>query len=328
MKISIIIPVYNSSLTLKECLGAIFDSTFKNFEVIVVSDNSSDNSVDIAKEYQCKIIELPQNRGPGFARNSGAFEATGDVLLFIDSDVIIEKEALNCLDSKFSDKEVNVIQGIYSHEPKYKNIATQYQQSFYCYYSWHTSIKYTSSLITNCFAIRRKIFIDLKGFNTNIKRATSEDEEFGYVLINKGYKILILRELNVEHRVNYNLKHFIKKKFYTYIEVMKEYLRNKTYVKKIKQTNYAKVLAGIVILGLIILTAIGTIIFLNKTILYIFLTLNIAFLLLHTGFMKFVGRTKGLAKALGVMAVCYIDTFLMLLGLLFGSLSYLFGKKY
>ena len=44
--------------------------------------------------------------------------------------------------------------------------------------------------------------------------------------------------------------------------------------------------------------------------------------------MKFVGRTKGLAKALGVMAVCYIDTFLMLLGLLFGSLSYLFGKKY
>ena len=109
---------------------------------------------------------------------------------------------------------------------------------------------------------------------------------------------------------------------------MKEYLRNKTYVKKIKQTNYAKVLAGIVILGLIILTAIGTIIFLNKTILYIFLTLNIAFLLLHTGFMRFVGRTKGLTKVFGVVAVCYIDTFLMLVGLLYGSLSYFFGKKY
>ena len=112
------------------------------------------------------------------------------------------------------------------------------------------------------------------------------------------------------------------------MDVMKEYLRNKTYVKKIKQTNYSKVLVGIVILGLIILAAIGTIVFLNKTILFIFLILNIIFLLLHTGFMKFVGRTKGLAKALGVMAVCYIDTFLMLLGLLFGSLSYLFGKKY
>ena len=109
---------------------------------------------------------------------------------------------------------------------------------------------------------------------------------------------------------------------------MREYLRNKTYFEKIKQTNYSKVLAGIVILGLIILTAIGTIIFLNETILYIFLTLNIAFLLLHTGFMRFVGRTKGLTKAFGVVAVCYIDTFLMLVGLLYGSLSYFFGKKY
>ena len=109
---------------------------------------------------------------------------------------------------------------------------------------------------------------------------------------------------------------------------MKEYLRNKTYVKKIKQTNYSKVLGGIVILGLIILTAIGTIIFLNETILYIFLTLNIAFLLLHTGFMRFVGRAKGFTKAFGAMAVCYIDTFLMLTGLLYGSLSYFFGKKY
>ena len=328
MKISIIIPVYNSSLTLKECLGAIFDSTFKNFEVIVVSDNSSDNSVDIAKEYQCKIIELPQNRGPGFARNSGAFEATGDVLLFIDSDVIIEKEALNCLDSKFSDKEVNVIQGIYSHEPKYKNIATQYQQSFYCYYSWHTSIKYTSSLITNCFAIRRKIFIDLKGFNTNIKRATSEDEEFGYVLINKGYKILILRELNGEHRINYNLKKLIKRNFAIYVDTIKSYLRNKTYVHKVKQTNYWQVLIGIPLLGLIILGIAAIFLFPNKLVWFTFLSLNVIYILLHLGFIKFVTSTKGSTKAFGIIMLCYLDTFIMLTSILYGSLTYFFKKKY
>ena len=82
MKISIIIPVYNSSLTLNECLGAIFNSSFKNFEVIIVSDNSPDNSVMIAKKYQCKIIELPKNQGPAFARNSGAQAAAGDILFF------------------------------------------------------------------------------------------------------------------------------------------------------------------------------------------------------------------------------------------------------
>ena len=328
MKISIIIPVYNSSLTLKECLEAIFNSNFKNFEVIVISDNSTDNSVGIAKQYQCKIIELSENKGPAFARNEGAKISEGDILLFVDSDVIIKKDALNYLSEKFLQNEIDAIQGIYSHEPTYKSIITQYQMSYNCYYIWPENKKYASTLSTCCLAIRKKIFLNLKGFNVNFKRPSAEDEEFGYFLIAKGYKILILRELKVEHRINYNLKHFIKKKFYIYIDVMKEYLRNKTYFEKIKQTNYSKVLAGIVILGLIILTAIGTIIFLNETILYIFLTLNIAFLLLHTGFMRFVGRTKGLTKAFGVVAVCYIDTFLMLVGLLYGSLSYFFGKKY
>ncbi len=328
MKISIIIPVYNSSLTLKECLGAVLDSSFKNFEVIIVSDNSPDNSVVIARQHQCKIIELPKNKGPAFARNRGAQVSAGDILLFIDSDVIIKNDALNYLNDMFFQNEIDAIQGIYSHKPTYESIATQYQMSYNCYYIWPKNKKYASTLSTCCLAIRKKIFLNLKGFNTNIKRASAEDEEFGYLLIDKGYKILISRELNVEHRVNYNIRHFIKKKFYTYIDVMKEYLRNKTYVKKIKQTNYAKVLAGIVILGLILLPAIGTIIFLNKTILFIFLILNITFLLLHTGFMRFVGRTKGLTKAFGVVAVCYIDTFLMLVGLLYGSLSYFFGKKY
>ena len=212
MKISIIIPVYNSSLTLKECLEAIFNSNFKNFEVIVISDNSTDNSVGIAKQYQCKIIELPENKGPAFARNEGAKISEGDILLFVDSDVIIKKDALNYLSEKFLQNEIDAIQGIYSHEPTYKSIITQYQMSYNCYYIWPENKKYASTLSTCCLGIRKKIFLNLKGFNVNFKRPSAEDEEFGYFLIDKGYKILILRELNVEHRVNYNLKHFIKKK--------------------------------------------------------------------------------------------------------------------
>ena len=328
MKISIVIPVYNASLTLKECLDAIFNSNYKNFEVIIVSDNSSDNSVEIAKQYQCKVIELPQNKGPAFARNSGAQEAKGDILLFIDSDVIIDKEALNSLADKFSDSDVNVIQGIYSHEPKYKNITTQYQQSFYCYYSWHADLKYTSSLITNCFAIRRKIFIELKGFNTNIRGATCEDEEFGYKLIEKGYKILILRQLIGEHRVNYNLQRLIKRNFAIYIDTTKSYLRNKTYIKKVKQTNYWKVLAGIAVFGLIILSISGIILFSSKVNWNIFLVLNFMFLLLHSGFIKFVLNTKGFTKALGVTSMCYLDAFIMLTSLLYGCLSYFLKRKF
>ena len=328
MKISIVIPVYNASLTLKECLGAIFDSSFKDFEVIVVSDKSTDNSVEIAKQYQCKIIELSENRGPGFARNSGAKVANGEILLFIDSDVIIDKEALNSLKNKFSEPGVNIIQGIYSHEPTYKSIFTQYQQSFYCYYSWDTNIKYTSSLITNCFAIRKKIFLDLKGFNTGIKGATCEDEEFGYVLIEKGYKILILRELKGEHRVNYSLMKLIKRNFAIYIDTTKSYLRNKTYVNKVKQSNYWKVLTGIPVSGLIFLSLVSIILVSDKAILNTFMILNIIFIFLHLGFIKFVSKTKGLIKGLGIMLICYLDAFIMLTSVLYGGLSYFLKRKY
>ena len=328
MKISIIIPVYNSAQTLKECLDAIFSFDLKNFEVIVVSDNSPDNSLEITKKYPCEIVELPQNNGPAFARNKGAQVATGDILFFVDSDVILKQDALNHLSKNFLSEDVNAIQGIYSHKPTYKSISTQYQMSYNCYYIWPEDKKYATTLSTCCFAIRKKLFNEFKGFNTNIKRASAEDEEFGYSLIDKGYKILILRELNVEHRVNYSVKHFIKKKFYTYIDVMKEYLRNKTYLKKIKQKNYLSVLMGIPILALTIFALFLFIFLKNKAFLIIFILLNIVFLLLHMRFMKFVRFSKGLPKAIGTILICYIDTFLMLTGLLYGSLSYFLGRKY
>ena len=328
MKISIIIPAYNASSTLKECLDAIFVSIFKDFEVILVSDNSTDDTVKIAKEYKCKIIELKENKGPAFARNKGAEIAKGDILVFIDSDVIIDKGSISSVVDQFLNKETNVIQGIYSHEPTYKNLPTQYQQSFYCYYSWHTSIKYTSSLITNCFAIRKNIFEEVHGFNTNIKGATSEDEEFGYVLLEKGYKIIILREFNGEHRVNYNLKKIIKRNFAIYTDTTKSYLRNKTYLKKVRQSNYWNILIGILVFGLIGLTLSAIILFSIKSIWSAFLFLNLVFISLHFGFFKFVSKTKGIRKGIGILAFCYLDAFIMLSTVLYGSLSYFFKRKY
>mgnify|MGYP001301866542 CR=1 FL=1 len=327
MKISVIIPVYNASLTLKECLDSVFESNYKNFEVIVVSDFSSDNSIEIAKNYKCKIIELDENKGPAFARNKGAEESQGDILLFLDSDVIINKNSLDLVSEKFSSKDVNAIQGIYSHEPNYKYLATQFYQSYLCYYVWPEDKKYATTLVTACFGIRKKIFMELKGFDTKMKKATCEDEQFGYVLINKGYKILILRNLQVEHRVNYNTTKFIKRRFAQDFDRIKFYLREKTYTNKIKQTNYSKVIFGIPIIGLILLTFIANIFFSNKMIVLIFLILNIFYILLHIGFLRFVSNTKGIKNVAGILMMFYLDTFLMLMAVTFGSLNFFLSKE-
>jgi len=326
--ISVIIPSYNSASTIKDCLDGIFSNKFKNFEVIVVSDKSTDDSTDIAKKYNCRIIELEENKGPAFARNTGANSASGDILLFLDSDCIIKNDALMNIDEIFKNEKANVIQGVYSHKPNYKSINTQYQQSFYCYYTWQENLDYTDSLTSMYFALKKETFIECGGFNINIKYATAEDEEFGYALINKGYKISISRKLSVEHKVNYTLLKFIKRNFKAYIDTVRMHLRNKSYTTKAKQKNYSNTLIGIPIIGLIMLTLLLIVFYPSNIYFYIFFTLNIIFLWLHFRFINFVKKTKGALKAFRIIPICYLDTFLMLLGTLYGSIIYFLGKKY
>ena len=327
MKISIIIPVYNSSSTLKECLDSIFSSTFKDYEVIVVSGNSTDDSIKIAKQFQIKIIELPENKGPALARNKGSQAAQGDIILFLDSDVIINKNSLSLIIDKFSLAEVNAIQGIYSHEPNYKYLATQFYQSYLCYYVWPENKKYATTLVTGCFAIRKEIFNKFGGFDVNIENASCEDEKFGYSLIEKGYKILILRDLQVVHRVNYNVINFIKRRLTQEFDRIKFYLREKTYTNKIKQTNYSRVIIGIPVLGLILLTVLSTFFYSNNIIWYSFVILNLIYVSLHLGFLKFVTSNKGFKKAFGLLFMFYLDTFLMIIALSFGLISFFILKK-
>lgn len=92
-KFSIIVPVYNVEKYIKKCLDSIFKQTFKDFEVIVVNDGTKDNSMDIVRKYNVKIIEQ-ENKGLSEARNTGVKNAKGEYLVFVDSDDYIEKDLL------------------------------------------------------------------------------------------------------------------------------------------------------------------------------------------------------------------------------------------
>lgn len=98
MKFSIIVPSYNSFEYLDKCLTSIFSSTYKNFEVIFVNDGSTDNTEEKIKKYMNEydnIIYIKQeNKGLSEARNEGVKKATGDYILFVDSDDYIENELL------------------------------------------------------------------------------------------------------------------------------------------------------------------------------------------------------------------------------------------
>ena len=88
-KVSVIIPVYNSSKYVLECLNSVLNQTYKNLEIIVIDDKSTDNSVEIIetiKDKRIKLIKQEKNLGVALTRNRGIEEATGSYLCFIDSD--------------------------------------------------------------------------------------------------------------------------------------------------------------------------------------------------------------------------------------------------
>lgn len=95
-KISIIVPIYNSENDLDQCIESIVNQTYKNLEIILVNDGSTDNSVNICKNWEANdsriILIDKQNEGVAKTRNEGLKIATGDYIGFVDHDDFIEPE--------------------------------------------------------------------------------------------------------------------------------------------------------------------------------------------------------------------------------------------
>lgn len=101
MKISVIVPVYNSEKYIKKCILSVIKQTYKNWELILIDDGSKDRSVQIIDELskrdnRIRVIHQ-KNSGPGIARNRGIEEANGDFVVFLDSDDFLDEEYFTLL---------------------------------------------------------------------------------------------------------------------------------------------------------------------------------------------------------------------------------------
>ncbi len=110
MKLSLIIPVYNTSKYLKRCLDSVLNQTYKNLEIIIINDGSTDNSLDILKEYKDERIKLidKKNEGVSIARNMGIDASTGDLIGFIDSDDAIVPDMCETMVKNMIDYESDI----------------------------------------------------------------------------------------------------------------------------------------------------------------------------------------------------------------------------
>lgn len=91
MRFTIIVPVYNASMYLSQCLDSLCEQLFQDFEVIMVDDGSTDKSVSICQRYcaedaRFRLVSHQRNKGASAARNTGVAQASGEYLLFLDND--------------------------------------------------------------------------------------------------------------------------------------------------------------------------------------------------------------------------------------------------
>lgn len=124
IKFSIIVPIYNSSSFLTGCLNSICIQKYTNFEVILVDDGSTDNSCDICKKYVNKDRRFrylyKTNGGVSAARNAGIKNATGEYILFVDSDDIVADDWLSILHNNLETSDLYIYS--YGYIDKLKQI--------------------------------------------------------------------------------------------------------------------------------------------------------------------------------------------------------------
>ncbi len=109
--ISVIIPIYNGEKYVKQALDSVINQTYNNLEIIIINDGSTDNSLNIIKDYQSKdkriVIIDKQNNGVSSARNDGIKKSSGKYIMFLDSDDYLDNDYIfnmyNCLIKKTSD---------------------------------------------------------------------------------------------------------------------------------------------------------------------------------------------------------------------------------
>lgn len=153
-KVSIIVPIYNAAKYLSETIESVLNQTYTNFELLLINDNSTDNSKEICEKYAQKdnrIVLLnnnSENHGPGPTRNIGLDNAKGEFIYFIDADDWIDESLLQCAVFRLLETNADMVQigAIYEqNNPKEyywkgKDVLTRAEMKKYCLKFWSDNL--------------------------------------------------------------------------------------------------------------------------------------------------------------------------------------------
>jgi glycosyltransferase involved in cell wall biosynthesis len=210
---SIIIPTFNGGSRIGNCLDSLVKQTAgRNVEILVVNDGSSDNTANVVGGYSSVRLITQANAGPASARNRGALEAQGKILLFTDDDCVPMPDWLEAMLGPFNNPDIVGAKGVYrTHQ---KSLAARFVQIEYeDKYRLMADLFSIDFIDTYSAGFRRDRFLEMTGYDTSFPVACAEDIELSYRMSARGWEMKFVPGAIVYHTHPDTLSAYLKKKY-------------------------------------------------------------------------------------------------------------------
>jgi GT2 family glycosyltransferase len=204
VKATVIIPFHRHLGHLAQSLPAARRS-LPDAELLVAADAPSDDCTLLAAASGARIIDVAGPSGPAVARNRAAAEATGDVLVFVDADVVVAPDALSGMYRLLeAEPEIAGVFGAYGVQPPERNFISQYKNLVHAYVH-ETGNREATTFWAGLGAIRTSVFRQVGGFDERIRRPSVEDIELGYRIRRAGHRLRLDPRFRGEHLKRWTL---------------------------------------------------------------------------------------------------------------------------
>jgi glycosyltransferase involved in cell wall biosynthesis len=292
MQVSVVMPVYNGAGFLKKSLPALLAAKDRQTEIIVIDDASTDKSFEIASQFADQVFRLEKKTGSAEARNFGAQQARGEIVFFVDADVVVKKDSIRFLRNFFqNNREYSAIIGSYDDSPFEPDFFSQYRNLIHHYFH-QIGHPESETFWSGCGAVKKHAFLEVKGYDgTRYLHPSIEDIEFGYRLREKGFRIRLEREFQAKHLKKWTFLNIIQTDIFHRAIPWSRLLLEKSGRKHTLNADHKQKISAVLVWSMILFSVIGLII--SEIFLVTFLSLA-GIVGLNWRLHKFFLRKKGL----------------------------------
>ncbi|MEU5163991.1 glycosyltransferase family 2 protein [Streptomyces sp. NPDC020875] len=174
--VSVVVPNYNYGRALELCLRAAQAQTYRPLEILLADDCSTDDSVAVARSLGVRVVSTGVNSGVAHARNTGADHARGEIVVFVDSDVAMEPDAVaNAVALLRTDPRIGAVCGTYDAEPLIRDSRIEEYRCLHQYYWLAEHEGRIGTLHTAICAIPAAVFAEIGPFNRGLRHTEDGD---------------------------------------------------------------------------------------------------------------------------------------------------------